>query len=63
MGGQVLEYEARTIRDESKAEGKAEGQLETLAKLVSRRSITVEEAAEVAGMTVEEFERKAAAVA
>ena len=67
MGGQVLEYEARTIRDNALAEGEAtgiaKGQLETLAKLVSRRSITVEEAAEVAGMTVEEFERKAAAVA
>ena len=59
MGGQVLEYEARTIRDNALAEG----ELKTLAKLVSRGSITVEEAAEFAGMTVKEFERKAAAVA
>ena len=63
MGGQVLEYEARTIRDESKAEGKAEGRIETLAELVSSGIITLDQAAGVAGMTVEEFERAVAAVA
>ena len=59
MGGQVLEYEARTIRDNALAEG----ELRTLAKLVARGSISIEQAAEFAGMTVKEFERKAAAVA
>ena len=67
MGGQVLEYEAKTILREGEArgfaKGKAEGQIETLAKLVARGNITSEIAAEMAGMTVEEFTSKAASVA
>lgn len=75
MGGQVLEYEAKTIlregeargftkgRAEGKAEGKAEGRIEALARLVARGDITSETAAEVAGMTVEEFNSRAASVA
>ena len=63
MAGRVLEYEAKTIRDgalaEGKAEGKAEGTVIALSKAISLGFLTVEDAARVAEMTVEEFERKA----
>lgn len=67
MAGRVLEYEAKTIRDGALAEGKAEGKAEgiaegtviALSKAISLGFLTVEDAARVAEMTVEEFERKA----
>ena len=67
-GGQVLEYEAKTIRNEALAEGEARGEVKgeangavlALSKAVSFVFLTVEDAARVADMTVEEFERKAA---
>ena len=43
-------------REEGKEEGREEGTLPTLARLVARGRLTVSEAAEDAGMSVEEFE-------
>ena len=43
-------------REEGKEEGREEGTLRTLARLVARGRLTVSEAAEDAGMSVEEFE-------
>ncbi len=43
-------------REEGKEEGREEGTLQTLARLVARGRLTVSEAAEDAGMSVEEFE-------
>ena len=71
MAGRVLEYEAKTIRDEALAEGEEKGETRgvikgreqgtiiALSKAVSLGFLTVEDAARVAEMTVEEFERKA----
>ena len=42
--------------EEGRAEGREEGTLQTLARLVARGRLTVSEAAEDAGMSVEEFE-------
>ena len=76
MGGQVLEYEAKTIRNEALAEGRAEGKAEGkvegkvegiaegtilgLSKAVSFGLLTTKQAAWVVDMTVEEFESKVA---
>ena len=69
----ITEYnEARTLmetreegrlegREEGRAEGRAEGTIRTLMALVKNELLPKEKAASVAGMTVEEFERKAAA--
>ncbi len=43
-------------KEEGKEEGREEGTLQTLARLVARGRLTVSEAAEDAGMSVEEFE-------
>ena len=42
--------------EEGREEGREEGTLRTLARLVARGRLTVSEAAEDAGMSVEEFE-------
>ncbi len=54
MGGNILEYEAKTILNK----GKAEGVMTTLTELVKKGLLDIKDAAEQAGMTVEEFERK-----
>ena len=54
MGGNILEYEAKTILNK----GKAEGVLTTLTELVQKGLLDIKDAAEQAGMTVEEFKRK-----
>ena len=48
-------------RLEGREEGRAEGTIRTLMSLVKSELLPKEKAASVAGMTVEEFERKAAA--
>ncbi len=58
MGGNILEYEAKTILNKGKAEGRAEGVLTTLTELVQKGLLDIKDAAEQAGMTVEEFKRK-----
>ena len=58
MGGNILEYEAKTILNRGKALGHAEGVLTTLRELVQKGLLDIKDAAEQAGMTVEEFERK-----
>ena len=45
---------------EGRAEGRNEGSLETLIKLVKKGILSVDVAAAEAGMTVEEFEQKMA---
>ena len=61
----ITEYnEARTLmetREEGRLEGRMEGTIRTLMTLVKNELLPKEKAASVAGMTVEEFERKAAA--
>ena len=54
MGGNILEYEAKTILNK----GKAEGVLMTLTELVKKGLLDIKDAAEQAGMTVEEFKGK-----
>ncbi len=70
MGGRVLEYEAKTIKNEGwlegkveghkegKIEGKMEGKIEVLFDLVENHVFTIKEAASYAGLTVEEFSNK-----
>ena len=62
MGGRVLEYEAKTIKNEGwlegKVEGHKEGKIEVLFDLVENHVFTIKEAASYAGLTVEEFSNK-----
>ncbi len=70
MGGRVLEYEAKTIKNEGwlegkveghkegKIEGKMEGKIEVLFDLVENHVFTIKEAASYADLTVEEFSNK-----
>jgi len=62
MGGRVLEYEAKTIKNEGwlegKVEGYKEGKIEVLFDLVENHVFTIKEAASYAGLTVEEFSNK-----
>lgn len=51
MGGRILEYEAKTIKNE----GRREGTLETLAGLVKDGLISVKEAASRANLSEEAF--------
>lgn len=59
MGGKVLEYEAKTILNEGRAEGRREGIregiLQTLSGLVRDGILTVADAASRAGLTEEVF--------
>lgn len=55
MGGRILEYEAKTIKNEGRIEGKREGTLETLAGLVKDGLISVKEAASRANLSEEAF--------
>ena len=47
----------REGREEGRAEGRAEGNLEAIVRYVKRGRLSLEEAAEDAGMTVEDFEK------
>ena len=58
MGGNILEYEAKTILNKGKALGRAEGVMTTLTELVQKGLLDIKVAAEQAGMTVEEFKAK-----
>ena len=55
MGGQILEYEAKTILNKGKAEGRAEGRAESLYSLVSDKIITPSVAAERLEITIPEL--------
>ena len=62
MGGKVLDYEAKDIllrgRKEGREEGREEGALMTLSDLVQKNLLSLEDAAEQEGMSVEEFNQK-----
>ena len=58
MGGKVLEYEAKTIRNEGRLEGRLEGKLELLSDFVQNNIITIDDAAKRLNLTKEEFETK-----
>ncbi len=58
MGGNILEYEAKTILNKGKALGRAEGVMTTLTELVQKGLLDIKVAAEQAGMTVEEFKAR-----
>lgn len=58
MGGKVLEYEAKTIRNEGIREGIREGKLELLFDLVRDNLLSVKDAALQAKLTEEAFKEK-----
>ena len=58
MGGRVLEYEAKTIRNEGMREGIKEGRLEMLFDLVRDNLLTIKDAASQAKLTEEMFREK-----
>lgn len=55
MGGQVLDYEAKTILNKGISQGEISGGNKMLYELVSDGTITKEKAAEKAGIPVDEF--------
>ena len=66
MGGKVLDYPTKDILNRGRAEGKleglAEGKLTALNDLVHKGLISLSDAAEAAGMTVEAFQEKVRAL-
>lgn len=58
MGGKVLEYEAKTILNQGKMEGRREGRLEMLFDLVSNNLLSISEAAVQAGLSDELFKKE-----
>ena len=58
MGGKVLEYEAKTIYNNGREEGREEGSYETLIRLVDGNIITLAQAAEQVGITEAEFKER-----
>ena len=58
MGGKVLDYEAKRIKNEGREEGKKEGCFETLVSLVKENLLTIDVAAKKIGMTVQEPQLK-----
>ena len=67
MCGQVLDYEAKRIlndgreegRKEGREEGRKEGIFDTLVRMVQKKRLTIDEAAEEANMSPVEFAEKA----
>lgn len=58
MGGKVLEYEAKTIKNEGVREGRKEGRLEMLFDLVRDNLLSLQEAISRAGLPEEVFLKK-----
>lgn len=58
MGGKVLDYEAKRIKNEGRREGKLEGRLEILFDLVNDKLLFVKDAASRAELTEEVFQEK-----
>ena len=58
MGGKILEYEAKTIRNEGRREGRSEGRLEMLFDLVDKGLLSIAEAAVMTNLTEELFKKK-----
>lgn len=58
MGGKVLDYEAKRIKNEGRLEGKFEGKLEMLFDLVNDNLLSIKDAAFRAGLTEETFKEK-----
>lgn len=58
MGGKVLDYEAKRIKNEGRWEGKIEGKLEMLFDLVNDDLLSIKDAAYRAGLTEELFKEK-----
>lgn len=57
MGGKVLEYEAKTIKNAGIMEGRREGRLEQLIDLVKVNLLSVKDAAAQAQLSEEDFVR------
>ena len=58
MGGKVLDYEAKRIKNEGRLEGKFEGKLEMLFDLVNDNLLSIKDAAFRAELTEETFKEK-----
>lgn len=58
MGGKVLEYEAKAIKNEGVREGRKEGRLEMLFDLVRDNLLSLQEAISRAGLPEEVFLKK-----
>ena len=54
----ITEYDEERTLNETREEGREEGTLQTLIKLVTKGILTLSQAAEEADMTVAEFEAK-----
>ena len=54
----ITEYDEERTLNETREEGREEGALQTLIKLVTKGILTLSQAAEEADMTVAEFEAK-----
>ena len=55
MVGQVLDYEAKRILNQGWRKGQEEGMMDTLNEMVRKKRLSLQEAAEMAGMTEKEF--------
>ena len=58
MGGKVLEYEAKTIKNEGMQEGLQKGRLEVLFDLVRDNLLSIKDAASQAKLSEETFREK-----
>ena len=58
MGGKVLEYESKTIKNEGMQEGLQKGRLEMLFDLVRDNLLSIKDAASQAKLTEETFREK-----
>lgn len=58
MGGKVLDYEAKRIKNEGKLEGRLEGKMEMLFDLVNDNLLSIRDAAFQAKLTEEAFKEK-----
>lgn len=58
MGGKVLEYETKTIKNEGVQEGRQEGRLEMLFDLVCDNLLSLKDAAARIGLSKEVFLQK-----
>ena len=58
MGGKILEYEAKTIMNEGRAEGRKEGGNIMVYVMVQDGDITPEKGANRLGITIEELKKR-----
>ncbi len=55
MGGRILDYEAKTIKNEGLREGKSEGRKEAARNLIRAGKMSLEEIAECVNLTLDEL--------